>query len=249
MIIWKHGLKQQGNMDNTSDSPSVMQHIPLSLTRDCLLRRMGFGNRNRPPAYEIMVQFELAMDLVKNQGLIYGQAVTLIQKIFKISKKGVVLTNGRLLSGKRIWEIMPHATHIAFAVCTIGKTLETLSKKYVKNDDALMGIVLDGIGSAAVDSLLEEVSHDISKRSAEMGLMSSSPVSPGMPGLPLETQKILFDLLPTEQIAVRLTQHNMIIPFKSSSMIMGIGQEMPKWSKKEVCKSCHLFLHCRYKLE
>jgi cobalamin-dependent methionine synthase I len=144
---------------------------------------------------------------------------------------------------------MPNATHIALTVCTIGKTLENLSKKYVKNDDALMGIMLDGIGSAAVDCLLEEVSHDISNRSAEMGLMSSSPVSPGMPGMPLETQKILFDMLPAEKIAVRLTRHNMIIPFKSSSMIMGIGHEMPKWSKKEVCRTCHLFLHCRYKLE
>lgn len=236
-------------MANTIDKPDIIKHIPLSLTKDGLFRRMGFGGRSRPPAQEIMEQFDLAMAIVKNQSLIHGQAVTLVQEISILSNEAVILTNGNSVPGKRIYKLMPHATHLVLAICTIGKALETLSRNFVREDDPLMGVMLDSIGSAAVDCLVEETSHRISTMAADMGLMSSSPISPGMPGLPLETQQILFDLLPADAIDAQLTSSNMMIPFKSSSMIIGLGKEMPTWSKKEVCKKCHLFLHCRYKKE
>lgn len=234
-------------MANTIDKPDIIKNIPLPLTRDGLFRRMGLGSRSRPIAREILEQFNLAMDMVKSQDIIHGQAVTLAQEISMISNEEVILTNGGIVQGKRIHKLMPHVTHLVMAVCTIGKALENLSRKFIREDNPLIGVVLDGIGSAAVDCLVEETSYYISAMAADMGLMSSSPISPGMPGLPLETQQTLFALLPTGAIDTRLTSSNMMIPFKSSSMIIGLGKKMPRWSKKEVCKKCHLFMHCRYK--
>ncbi|WP_291464590.1 hypothetical protein [Desulfobacula sp.] len=196
-----------------------------------------------------MEQFDLAMAMVKNQDLIHGQAVTLVQEISTLSNEEVILINGSRMPGERIYKLMPHATHLVLAIGTIGNALETLVRKFIREDNPSIGIMLDGIGSAAVDCLLEETSHRISTMADDMGLMSSSPISPGMPGLPLETQQILFNLLPADAIDVRLTSSRMMIPFKSSSMIIGLAKEMPRWSKEEVCKKCHLFMHCRYKKE
>ncbi|MCD4721687.1 MAG: hypothetical protein K8S13_17765 [Desulfobacula sp.] len=236
-------------MANIIDKPDIIKNISLSLTRDGLFRRMGFGGRSRPPAKEIMEQFDLAMAMVKNQDLIHGQAVTLVQEISTLSNEEVILINGSRMPGERIYKLMPHATHLVLAIGTIGNALETLVRKFIREDNPSIGIMLDGIGSAAVDCLLEETSHRISTMADDMGLMSSSPISPGMPGLPLETQQILFNLLPADAIDVRLTSSRMMIPFKSSSMIIGLAKEMPRWSKEEVCKKCHLFMHCRYKKE
>jgi hypothetical protein len=236
-------------MVNTNKKSDIIKNIPLSLTREGLFRRMGFGGRSRPPAQEIMDQFDLALDMVKTKNLIQGQAVTLVQKISMISDKAVILTNGSTVPGKRIHELMPHATYLVMVISTIGNALEILSRKFVREDDQLMGVMLDSIGSAAVDCLVEEISHRVSVMAKDMGLMSSSPISPGMPGLPLETQQILFAALPADAIGTCLASSNMMVPFKSSSMIIGLGEDMPTWSKRQVCKKCHLFLHCRYKKE
>ena len=229
-------------------TPEIIQDIPLSLTKEGLFRRMGYGGRDRPPAQEILDQFDRAMDLVKTQTLLNGRCVLLIQEISSITKEGVETQNGCKIPGKRIFSLMPHASHLAMAIGTIGDDLETLSRKFVKYEDPLIGIMLDSIGSAAVDCLVEEISKYISDHATKLGLMSSSPISPGMPGLPLETQKILFDYLPANKISMQLTRSNMMIPFKSSSMLFGIGKAMPTWSKKKMCKACHLFKHCRYKI-
>ena len=234
-------------MVNIIDKPDIIKHIPLALTRDGLFRRMGFGGRSRPPAREIMAQFDLAMDMVKNQGLIHGQAVTLVQEISMISSEEVILINGSTVPGKRIHKLMPHATHLVLAIGTIGNALETLARKVMREDNSLIGIMLDSIGSTAVDCLVEEMGHLVHLQATEFGLSTGSPVSPGMPGLPINTQKILFDLLPAHEIHVRLNDSLMMYPRKSSSLVIGAGNHMPKWTKANVCRECHLFRHCRYK--
>ena len=228
-------------------TPQIIHDIHLPLTKDGLFRRLGYGGRSRPPAQEILNQFDRAMHLVKNKTFLKGRCVILIEEISTISKKGVETRNGYKISGNKIFNIMPNASHLAMAIGTIGSDIEKISREFVKEKDPLIGIMIDSIGSAAVDCLMEEISKRISDHATKLGLMSSSPISPGMPGVPLETQKTLFNCLPANKINMQLTETNMMIPFKSSSMLFGIGKAMPTWSKTKVCKACHLFKHCRYK--
>jgi len=229
-------------------NPEIIRDIPLSPTRDGLFRRIGYGQRNRTPAKEIIDEFDRAMAFVEGKNLLKGHSIFFIQEIGSISDQAVVLQNGSKIWGERIFKLMPNATHIALAICTIGDELEAFSRAFVQNEDLLIGIMLDSIGSATVDCLVEEISRHIDNYAKTLGLMSSSPISPGMPGLPIETQKIIFNQLPAEKINMRLTSNHMMIPFKSSSMIFGLGKEMPNWSKEKICKTCHLFKHCRYKI-
>lgn len=226
----------------------ILNDIPLSLSKESLFRRMGYGGRQRLPAHEVLEQFDRAMVLIERESYIKANYTLMIQEISLMSEKIIKLKDGCEIPGKRIFNIMPQATHLAIAIGTIGDKLETISRDLVKQGDPLIGVILDSIGSAAVDCLAEEISKHVSNCANEIGLMSSSPVSPGMPGLPLSSQQVIFSHLPADRIGVSLTASNMIIPFKSSSMIYGLGKAMPTWSKTKVCKACHLYKHCRYKI-
>lgn len=229
-------------------NPEIIKDIPLSLTKDGLFRRMGYGGRNFTPAKEIIDEFDRAIDFVEGKNLLKGQSVIFIQEIVSILDQAAILRNGSKIFGERIFKLIPNATHIALAICTIGDEIESFSRAFVQKGDPLLGVMLDSIGSASVDCLVEETSRHIDNHARSLGLMSSSPISPGMPGLPIETQEIIFNHLPAEKINMRLTSNHMMIPFKSSSMMFGLGKEMPNWSKEKICKNCHLFKHCRYKI-
>ena len=208
---------------------------------------MGYGGRKRPPAPEIMEQFARAMDMVDVQNLIDARGVLWVQKLSLVARQRISTVCGLKIPGSRVFHLMPQGTHVVLGLGTIGNGIEGLSRKYLKSDDSILGVMLDSIGSAAVDCLTEEISRIVRDRAAQMGLMASSPMSPGMPGLSLETQDIFFNLLPASELGMKLTPKRLMVPFKSSSMLWGLGKTMPSWSKEEVCKACHLFRHCRYK--
>lgn len=228
-------------------SVEIFRDIPLSLTREGLFRRMGYGGRKRPPAPEIMAQFDRALELLATGDFLYGRAALWIRELASITRKGITTICGAEIPGNRVFQLMPRATHVVLGLGTIGTDIENLSRDYIKKHDHLLGVMLDSMGSAAADCLAEEISGIVKKRAMTMGLMSSSPMSPGMPGLPLETQDIFFDLLPARELGMTITSKHLMVPFKSNSMLWGMGEKMPDWSGQQVCKACHLFSHCRYK--
>jgi hypothetical protein len=109
-------------------------------------------------------------------------------------------------------------------------------------------MILDGIGSAAVDKLVLEVLSLIDSEVSSRGYEISSPVNPGMPGFPLTEQWNLLKLVNADEIGVRLTASGVLIPRKSTSMVMGIGPQMTRWTQAEVCARCTLRETCYYKV-
>jgi hypothetical protein len=109
-------------------------------------------------------------------------------------------------------------------------------------------MILDGIGSAAVDSLVREILRRIGNEVSFRGYEISSPVNPGMPGFPLTEQWNLLGLVKADEIGVRLTASGVLVPRKSTSMVIGIGPHMTKWTPAEVCARCSLRETCHYRL-
>jgi hypothetical protein len=156
------------------------------------------------------------------------------------SKPGI---RDRLLSS-----LLPRAKEVAVVVCTIGPRLEEQVTDYTSRGELLRGTLLDGIGSAAVDLLTEEACGFVAGEVASHGYETSSPISPGMPGLPITKQRQLLKLALAKKIGVSLTSGGIMIPRKSVSMIIGIGPKMTKWTRTEVCNRCHLKETCPYRI-
>ena len=223
----------------------VLRNIPVQLKKQEVLRRQGFGGggKARP---EIDTLTEELLQSLENDDLLDSKASYEIYIIENITPQQVLLEGGGQVNGSLLPSAFPEAVELVTMVCTIGNRLEEKVTEYASNRDTLRGILLDGIGSAAVDVLAREICHSISEDMAKSGFQTGSPVNPGMPGLPITEQANLLQLAHAEKIEVSLTNSGIMVPRKSTSVIMAVGGEMQTWSQADVCRRCNLSDDCPY---
>jgi len=160
----------------------------------------------------------------------------------------LLLEGDTVFSGRLLPSLVAEARELGVVVSTIGPRLEEEVAGYFRRNEPLRGLLLDGIGNAAMDSLSHQVCQFMSREASSRGYKASSPLSPGMPGWSITEQRRLFRLVPAEQIGVRLTSAAMMGPRKSTSMVVGIGPDMPAWTEAEGCNRCGLKRTCPYKV-
>jgi hypothetical protein len=159
----------------------------------------------------------------------------------------LLLENGTAFTDPEIVSLLGPATEIIVAFCTIGPHLEKRVQSLFTQRESLQGFLLDGMGSAAVDTLGRMACERFAAQVGGRGLHTSSPLSPGMGSIPLQEQRRLFNLAPAKENGLSLTPADMLVPRKSVSMIIGIGEKMPVWHAMEVCLTCKLKETCRHR--
>ena len=225
---------------------TVVRDIPLDLDIREILRREGFtGKREVRPALEHLI-LELH-DEVEKGDLLQPAVAYGIYSRDEIDRKQLSLKSNGDTHSRLLTSIIPEAQEIAVVVCTIGPGLEEKVTHYSKSGDVMHGMLLDGIGSAAVDSLCREACYIIAGKVSSRNYQISSPITPGMPCLPITEQKWLLELIHSQDIGVSLSSSCMMIPRKSTSMIIGIGYGMQTWTQAELCGRCNLRETCPYK--
>jgi len=223
----------------------VIRDIPLELKTGEILRREGFRGyaRARP---KIKAQTEELLAEVSRDGLLTPAASYEIYPITALEPERVTLEGGGVVPGRLLPETFPEARELATIVCTIGPGLEKRVTEYGRNSQTLLAMMLDGIGSAAVDQLAIEVCHGIAEEATARGYRAGSPLGPGMPGLAITEQGNILTLAGAAEIGVSLSASGIMIPRKSVSMVVALGKEMATWSQAEVCARCNLHASCPY---
>jgi hypothetical protein len=225
----------------------VIHDISLSLKTADVLRREGFrGYPEIRPEIRALIKELLAG--VRKMHLLEPAIAYEIYAITEPSQRQTSLEGKPGIRDLLLSSLLPQARELAVAICTIGPRLEQQVTNYTSQGEPLRGTLLDGIGSAAVDSLTEEVCKLIAAEALSRGYETSSPINPGMPGLPIAKQRQLLKLVPAREIGVSLTSSGIMAPRKSVSIVMGIGPQMAKWTRAEICARCHLKKTCPYRI-
>ena len=225
----------------------VIRDIPLSLKTSEVLRRQGLGRGAKVrPEIRLLIR-ELLASLNKSR-LLEPAVAYEYYTVSGMNGSRISLEGDKAIHGPLIPAIFPEAKELAVVVCTIGPRLERQVTDYSKKSVALQGMTLDGIGSAAVDKLVSEALRLIATEVSSRGYEISSPVNPGIPGFPLTEQWNLLGLVNSDEIGVRLTASGVLVPRKSTSMVIGIGRQMIRWTQAEVCARCSLGETCHYKV-
>ncbi len=223
----------------------VSRDIPLKLKPAEILRREGFrGYAQARP--KIAAQTEALLAEVRRDDLLAPAASYEIYRITALEKERVILAGGGIVPGTLLPETFPEARELAVIVVTIGPGLEKRVTELSQGGETLSAMILDGIGSAAVDQLAIEVCHGIAEAAPARGYRASSPASPGMPGLAITEQGNILKLAGAAQIGVSLTASGIMVPRKSTSLVVALGKEMATWSQAEVCARCNLRDSCPY---
>lgn len=223
----------------------VIHDIPIQLKKKDILRRQGFRGQKKVKDKIEEVIGEL-LDSLEETRLLKPAATYETYHIVEMQSDRAVLEGGGEVNGTLIPSTFAEAIEITAMVCTIGPGLEKQVTKYSRSGEALRGTLLDGIGSAAVDTLAQEVCRSIAREVAPRGLQAGSPVNPGMPGLPITEQSNLLALAYAEEIGVSLTSSGIMVPRKSTSLAISIGGEMETWSQADICRRCNLVATCPY---
>jgi len=225
----------------------VIRDIPLSLKTREVLCREGFReySKIRPEMKSLILEL---LASVKQAHLLEPAVAYEIYSVTKISHNQLCLEGNTVVPGPLLPSLLPEAKELAAVVCTIGPRLEKQATDYFNQDEPLRGVLLDGIGSAAVDSLTQEVCKFMAGEASSRGYQVSSPINPGMPGLPITEQWQLLKMVPARKIGVSLTSSGIMVPRKSTSMVMGIGPQMKTWTRTEVCAHCSLRKTCPYRI-
>ncbi len=157
------------------------------------------------------------------------------------------LEHGGHLSGPLIAQHLYAAESVVVAVCSIGAALEEAASKCFSAEPAL-SLALDGLGSAAVDLLGTGMCQRVDLAAEAEGLKTTVPLSPGLLGWPVASgQRQIFSLLDTTLAGVRMTEGSMMVPKKSTSIVIGIGADVEHAG--ESCDYCSMAATCRYREE
>lgn len=133
----------------------------------------------------------------------------------------------------RLWGPIRHA---GIALCTIGAALEARVAELFDARELPLAVMLDSVGSAAVESLAEHVNDWLCATALAEGVKVTNRISPGYAGWAVEDQRALFALCQGERAGIDLNASCFMTPVKSISMMVGIGPE---------ARVDHYFTQCR----
>ena len=226
----------------------VVRDVSPDLELDDVLRAQSIGDYDRLKP-DMKSAIHDLLEAVREGSLLRPAVVYETYRVAEVTDSHLAVEDhAAVLRGSLFQTALAGAREIAVAVCTIGPELEEQVAGHFAGGEPLRGLLLDGIGTAAVESLCSEACRIIGREAARCGYQAGSPVSPGSPRFPISQQWELFKMIPAEDIGVSLSESGLMVPRKSLSMVVGMGSEMVTWTQAESCAHCTLSQTCRYRV-
>lgn len=120
----------------------------------------------------------------------------------------------------RLWG---RVERVAAGIVTIGDALEGRVAALWEAREFPLAVMLDSVGSGAVESLAEYVNDSLCQEGISLGLKVTNRISPGYGAWDVGEQQKLFRLCPGDPIGVRLNEACFMTPEKSISLLVGAG--------------------------
>ena len=113
---------------------------------------------------------------------------------------------------------------VGVAICTIGAALEERASALWDARELPLAMMLDSVGSGAVESLAEHVNDLLCAEGVPHGLHVTNRVSPGYGDWDVSDQRRVFALCPGDPVGVTLNEACFMTPTKSISLVVGAGR-------------------------
>lgn len=167
-----------------------------------------------------------------------------------VSPRGLFLRHPVSRAGELGLEPM-EASGLVIGLVTIGSELDRQVDALVAMGAPTRALLLDAAGSAAVEEAADRLGATIA--SSGEGISESEPVphvscrvSPGYGSWPIMAQRMVFELLPHDEVGVELLPTMLMVPRKSISFAMWLGADRRPIAGLSGCARCGL-VQCRYR--
>lgn len=187
-----------------------------------------------------------ALDRVPN--LISPVLTYRVFTVEQIEDETVHLASGHALAIGDHSRLLLQAEEVLIAACTVGPALDLAVQACFAQGKAMLGLMLDTAGVIAVGKVIETAFRLAEGRARSRKCGVSPCLSPGSAdGWPVSGQKDLCALLSIEEIGLSLNENGLLIPYKSASLLVGIGQGYEEHSVGSLCHLCALAPRCSHR--
>jgi hypothetical protein len=130
-------------------------------------------------------------------------------------------------------------TALACAACTLGPALERRVSELFAQRRASLAVALDELGNELLFEISRRAQDRLQAEAGRGGLAMSGELRAGDPGLALEAQGAVLRLSAAAGIGITLGQSFLMHPLKSTTMVLGVGEDLPasSWSRCDACNS------------
>ncbi|GEM_PF-1079996 len=140
-----------------------------------------------------------------------------------------------VVASRKFSRILKDCDEVILSAATLGKALD----EEMESDDLRMyeRVVLDQVASDVMEAVMELGQVNIQK-SCRPGSRLTKRYSPGYCDWSIEGQEMLFALLPTQVLGIKLSPSYLMSPRKSVTALMGIGPEEDIEEMGNACTRC-----------
>lgn len=198
----------------------VLADLPVAIDPEEVLRFQGYKAGGAPPGPEVAALLDEALALGRR--LMEPRAAVRWAPVTRQAGDTLVLDDLALT----IPDIARHwgeVTEVAGGIVTIGDALERRVAELWAERELPLAMMLDSVGSGAVESLAEYVNDLLCQEGLARGTRVTNRISPGYAGWDVRDQRLLFRLCPGDAIGVVLNDACFMTPGKTISLLVGAG--------------------------
>jgi len=219
----------------------IIKDIKLKIDEEEVLKYQGHLRNKGGKNDEIILQttreeIKEGYDLFKPIG-IYSKVM-----IRNIGSEGRInLENGSHLEiNNSILNLLRGTSYLVFGLSTIGNHLDKKVAELFAQNEYLKAIALDAVGTVAAKFLSNYIKNLVYQEAKEQSFQTTKYFSPGSGDWDISQQKNIFQIIPANKIGVKLTDSCMMIPQKSLSWVIGVGNNIiiPYKDESHSCKIC-----------
>ena len=116
----------------------------------------------------------------------------------------------------------------ALFICTCGLEFETYQQRLKEQGDMVRVFIADALGSVIAEKCADQMEKALQESIDKLGWKHTNRFSPGYCGWHVSQQQLLFPLFQGHTCGVKLTDSSLMIPIKSVSGIIGLGEKVRK---------------------
>jgi len=221
----------------------ILENINVKVEKEEVLRLLGHS-KSVPLLSEI--ERILRIEIREGYRLVEPKAMYTKLGVKEIDSSSIILDNDFILHVNGTTRPWRNSEHVIIALCTIGSALERRVAELFNEGNLVSAVVLDSVGSVAVESVDDLVYHFIYQREEELGFSVSSRLEPGCGEWSLGDQEVIKKILQPAKIGIKLNEYCMMIPEKSISFCVATGKELDSEMIASPCQICGMN-NCKYR--
>lgn len=225
----------------------TLRFSELNLPKDDIKRAIGYSEDKEYPMVDEYIDelFEIGNDICDIKGgYLISDSLSWDTDNYFLNISSVTLEIGKV-----IFNQIKKSSSTALFLCTAGNKIYEESRKIMNEGDFLRGYVYDTFGSLVVETAMDIIQDNLKSQLISSGCKITNRYSPGYCGWNVSEQKKIFSLLPENFCDVKLTDTCLMVPIKSVSGIIGIGESVKYNSYTcNICDSTNcLYRNLRHK--